>query len=76
MPEPVDNRRLKQVPIPNPRIQKAPTGSVDRFAQFTAGIPVTNTPASVASDLKGGAGASHSSRQPSFTKPRQPKLSK
>ncbi len=53
MAERTDNRRLKQVPLPSPRVQHAPTGSVDRFAQFTAHIPQTNTPDAVASALKG-----------------------
>ncbi len=77
MAERQDSRRLRQVPIPSPRVQHAPTGSVDRFAQFTAGdIPATNTPAHVASDLKGAPQGVGERRQPNFTKFKQPRLNK
>ncbi len=68
MAERTDNRRLKQVPIPSPRVQKASTGSVDRFAQFTAHIPVTNTPDAVASALKGASQMPGQERKAMFAK--------
>ncbi len=76
MAERTDNRRLKQVPTQNPRVQRAVPGSVDRFAQFTANIPITNTPSAVAADLKGASQGSGLRRQSNFSKLNKGRLNK